>query len=127
MNKIARLHLRQRAHPRLRMPRNRSACLWYLLDVVSRGHRYHLSGHTADGARLERFAEKMHDRWGVLLSASGRLRRRRAGHPTGHLVTYQDWDGVWLWWLLVAGPQARVHEMAQDYGEAVTGNGRRTC
>lgn len=114
MNRHAFPHL---PHRRLRSPRNRSACLWYLLDLTSRGYRYHTQGMIQDGQRVPGFVEKLHERFGVLLSPSGRRKRAQRGEPTAYLVMYQDFDGVWLWWLLFAGVQERVNTLAGRYNE----------
>jgi len=110
------LHL---PHPRLRAPRNRSACLWHLLNLASRGHRFHTSGVIHDVRKVPGFVDKMHVRYGVLLSPSGQRKRRASGYPTARLVVYRDWDGGWCWWLLFAGPEARVRALTNAHREAV--------
>lgn len=115
-------------HPRLRAPRNRSACMWHLLNLVSRGYRYHTAGVIRDPRRVPLFVEKMHRQFNVLMSASGRTKRQKRGVPNAHLVMYQDWDGVWLWWLLFAGEESRIKALAEIHREvlhdATQANGR---
>jgi hypothetical protein len=117
-------------HPKLRCPRNRSAAMWYLLDLVSRGSRYHTRGEIRDPKKLTGFIEKMHAKYGVLLSRSGKRKRQLKGEPTAQLVMYQDWDGVWLWWLLVAGNKKTVKKLAEKHREnfkdATSKSGRLT-
>lgn len=110
------LHL---PHRRLPTPRNRSACLWHLLNLVSRGHRYHTSGLIRDEKKVLAFVEKMHEHFGVLLSPSGKRKRHARGIPTAHLVMYKDWDGVWLWWLLFAGDESHIYALARTHHESL--------
>lgn len=111
-------------HPRLRTPRNRSACLWHLLDLVSRGHHRYTRGLIRNPRKVPDFVEKMHARFGVLLSPSGRAKRRARGMPTAHLVMYRDWDDVWLWWLLVGGADSDIDKLANRFNETLH---RVTC
>lgn len=104
-------------HPRLRTPRNRSACLWHLLNLVSSGHRYHTSGCISDPKKVPGFVEKMDEQFGVLLSHSARTKRHKKGVPTARLVMYRDWDDVWLWWLLFAGREKEVRHISEKYNE----------
>ena len=106
-------------HPRLRTPRNRSACLWHLLDLVNRGHRRFTCGLIRDPRKVPPFVEKMHGRFGVLLSPSGRAKRRAQRNPTAHLVMYRDWDETWLWWLLAAGPDEKIDALARKFNETL--------
>lgn len=103
----------------LRVPRNRSACMWYLLDLVSRGSRYYFSGDIRSPDRIEGFVRKMHSRYEVLLSPSARTQRHKQGRVAAQLVLYPDWDGVCLWWLLLAGTDERVRTLAAGYNDRV--------
>jgi hypothetical protein len=93
--------------------------MWHLLNLVSRGYRYYTNGVIRDPQRLPLFVEKMHRQFNVLMSASGRTKRQKRNVPNAHLVMFQDWDGVWLWWLLFAGEESRVKALAEKHREVL--------
>jgi len=93
--------------------------MWHLLDLVSRGHKFHLSGHITDPQKLPRFIDKMAAQFDVLSAPSTRAKRKRRGVPSAHLVVYPDADGLWLWWVLIAGEKGVVSKLTLQYRETV--------
>lgn len=93
--------------------------MWHLLDLISRGCRYHTAGVIRDSGKIAAFVDKMDSRFGVLLSPSGRAKRLARGIPGAHLVIYRDWDDTWCWWLLIAGSEDKVKSLADAHGEVL--------
>ena len=92
--------------------------MWLILDHVSRGHRFWTRG-TIPASKLERFAMKLHERFGVRVRHSTRARWRAQGRPTAHMVVFptEHDPQTFYWWLLVAGSEHQVQALAERYRE----------
>ncbi len=97
----------------------RSECMWQLLDRVSRGSVFYIFGKITNYEKLVPFANKMHKKFDVYLSPSGKAKRRGKGQPTAQIVFFQNHDNVIYWWILFAGSKKKIIKLTEKYGEVL--------
>ncbi len=98
---------------------SRSECMWQIVDRVSRGSVFYVSGKITNHEKLSSFANKMNKKFDVFLSPSGKAKRRGKGQPTAQLVFFQNYDNVIYWWILFAGSKKKIIKLTEKYGEVL--------
>jgi len=93
--------------------------MWHLLNLVNRGHRYHIGGVIERNESIAPFVTKMDRQFDLLIAPSTRTKRHRRKIPTAQLVLYRDQGQRWLWWILFAGTERAVHQWVAPYREAL--------
>lgn len=93
----------------LAIPRHHVALMQRILDLVSRGYRFHTQGFVPV-PRAQRLADKFAERYGVAAHAHRRAQNRAHHRASAQLLVYPHDPDRLEWWLLATTGRGLVHE-----------------